>query len=164
MKKRIATVAAVALMGFAFAAQAADSGCGLGAVIIQRNSKILQLLSLTTNSYFLTQPLGITSGTSGCSASGIVMNDRAIEYFAQANQADLARQIAQGGGEKVQTLASLHGCSAKGQKAFAEIAQKSLARMMPTPETSARDMLVVLQGELRADPRASTECELLAAR
>ena len=55
---------------------AGDAGCGLGGLIIQKNSKILQLLAVTTNHSFLSQEFGITFGTSGCSASGLVMNEK----------------------------------------------------------------------------------------
>ncbi|MGZ5280029.1 MAG: DUF3015 family protein, partial [Pseudobdellovibrionaceae bacterium] len=82
---------------------AGDAGCGLGSVIIQKNSKLLQLLAMTTNHSLFTQPLGITSGTSGCSSSGIVMNDKQMEYFVEVNHRDLSREMAQGQGEKLNT-------------------------------------------------------------
>lgn len=146
-------------------AQAGDSGCGLGSVIIQKNSKLLQLFSMTTNHFFLTQPFGITSGTSGCSSSGLVMNEKAIDYYAEANQADLTREIAQGGGEKLATLASLHGCSDDGKKEFAEVAQRSMPKIMPEATTPAREMVRNLQRELIADERTASHCaELVAQR
>ena len=146
------------------AANANDSGCGLGAVIIQKNSQVLQLLSVTTNMSFLSQPFGITSGTSGCSSSGLVMNEKAIEYFAETNQSDLAREMAQGNGEKLSTLASLHECSEPGRRSFAHAAQKAFARIMPTADVSSHDMILKLQAELRADPDVARQCKSLASR
>lgn len=143
---------------------AGDSGCGLGSVIISKNSKILQLFSMTTNHSFSAQPLGITSGTSGCSSSGLVMNEKAIDYYAEANQSDLSREIAQGGGEKLRTLASLHGCNEEGKREFAEIAQRTMPKILPEPSTPAREMLRNLQRELISDERAARDCSALIAQ
>lgn len=105
---------------------AGDAGCGLGSVVISKNSKGLQLLALTTNGTFSSQILGITFGTSNCSSSGIVMNEKEVQYFVEVNQQDLSREVAQGEGEKLQVLAQLHGCNTvESQKAFAQMAQRS---------------------------------------
>jgi hypothetical protein len=82
--KKLLMVAVLLLGSQAFAA--GDAGCGLGSLIISKNSKALQIFAITTNWSFLSQPLGITSGTSNCSASSIVMNDKEIQYFVEVNQ------------------------------------------------------------------------------
>ena len=145
-------------------AVANDAGCGLGSVLISKNAKIQQLFAMTTNLSLFSQPLGITFGTSGCSASSLVMNEKAIEYFAETNQSDLTREMAQGQGEKLATLASLHGCTAQGQKDFAQVAQRSYGKILPAADTSAGAMIRNLQTELRADPNASHECTAVASR
>lgn len=137
------------LLFSALQASAADSGCGLGSLIIQKNSKGLQLLSMTTNSFFFTQPLGITSGTSGCSSRGLVMNDKEVQYFVEINHDDLSREMAQGHGEKLNTLAQMKGCqSESAQKAFGAFAQSSYARIWPSMETSPGDMVQNLNQEM----------------
>jgi hypothetical protein len=90
---------------------AGDAGCGLGSVVISKNSKGLQLVAMTTNASFFSQPLGITSGTSNCSSSGLVSNDKAVEYYVEANQNEILKDMAMGSGEKIETLATLYGCS-----------------------------------------------------
>ena len=139
--KRIGLI--VLLCGFAWQAFATgDAGCGLGSLIISKNSKGLQLLAGTTNASFGSQTFGITSGTSNCSSSGIVMNDKQIEYFVEVNQEDLKREMAQGRGQKLSTLAALHGCSSDAAvEAFGAKAQRSYEQIVPSASTSAVDLV-----------------------
>lgn len=156
MKKFI--MAALLLAGSsAFAS--GDSGCGLGSLIISKNSKLLQLLSMTTNSYFFTQPLGITFGTSGCSSSGLVMNDKQIQYFVEVNQEELSREMAQGHGEKLETLALLKGCTtSSSQKAFAGFTQSSYSQILPAANTSAVDMVQNLNSQMAEQTELNQLC------
>lgn len=104
-----------------------DSGCGLGSIIIQKNSKGLQLLSMTTNHTFLSQPLGITFGTSGCSSSGIVENEKAIDTFVAENQSEIKTDLARGSGQHFETLSGLYGCSSEQAKEeFLSLARQDL--------------------------------------
>jgi hypothetical protein len=139
----------IALCFFSTSAFAADAGCGLGSLIITKNSKLLQLLAMTTNSYFFTQPLGITFGTSGCTSNGLVMNDKQIQYFVEINQEELSREMAQGHGEKLATLGLLKGCASnESQKAFAGFTQSSYGKILPSANTSAVDMVQNLNLEM----------------
>jgi hypothetical protein len=148
-------------MVFSSVSWAADSGCGLGSVIIQKNSKGLQLLSMTTNSFLFTQPLGITSGTSGCSSSGIVQNDRQIEYFVEVNHDDLSREMAQGSGEKLKTLAALHGCmSSESQSTFGAFTQKSYSKIVTSASTPASEIVQNLRAEMTANGEIAQACEM----
>ena len=79
---------------------AGDAGCGLGGMLIKSNTKLLQLFAVTTNGTFFSQTLGITFGTSDCSAKGLVLNDKQIQYFVEVNHSDLIREMAQGYGSK----------------------------------------------------------------
>lgn len=127
--------------GSSFAHAQGDAGCGLGSMIIQENTKVMQILAATTNGTG-GQTFAISTGTSNCKSQQVVRNDKAIQYFAEANQADLSREIAQGQGEKLHTLASLYGCSdMEKQKAFATRAQASYSKILPTPDTQATEMV-----------------------
>lgn len=138
---------------------AGDAGCGLGGIIFTKNAKLLQLFAMTTNSFLLTQPLGITFGTSGCSSSGIVMNDKQIQYFVEINQEELSREMAQGHGEKLATLALLKGClSNESQKAFAGFTQASYSQILPKANTSPVDMVQNLNTEMAGQTELSQIC------
>lgn len=158
---KVLLVALLTLVGVG--AYAGDAGCGLGSLIIQKNSKLLQLFAMTTNGTFLTQPLGITSGTSGCSASGIVQNDKQMEYFVEVNHQDISREMAQGEGEKLNVLAGLSGCeTAQAKIAFAELSQSSFEKIVPEPTTTAGEMVQNLKREIAADKNVAHLCHVAA--
>jgi hypothetical protein len=141
-------------------ASANDAGCGLGNVIIQRNSKGLQLLAWTTNGVLFTQPLGITSGTSGCSSNGLVQNDKQIEYFVEVNHDDLSREMALGQGEKLSTLAQLHGCgTSEAQTAFAQMTQSSFDQIVPSADVAPSTLVQNLKGQLGQHEKVAALCQ-----
>lgn len=140
---------------------AGDAGCGLGSVVISKNSKGLQLLALTTNGTFSSQLFGITSGTSNCSSSGLVKNDKEVQYFVEVNQSDLTREMAQGQGEKLSTLASLHGCSSpEAKQAFAEMTKSSYLQIIPTAETDSAELISNLNSQIKASANVSQLCNV----
>ena len=117
---------------------AGDAGCGLGGMLIKQNTKVMQILAGTTNTFTGSQTLGITFGTSGCTANGLVQNDKQIQYFVEVNQTELTREMAQGRGEKMTTLAALNGCVTQDQvSAFNTKAQASFKTIVPTAKTTA---------------------------
>lgn len=119
-----------------------DAGCGLGSVLITTNSKLMQLFAVTTNGTFASQTFGITSGTSNCSASGLVVNEKQIQYFVEVNEQDLKREMAQGHGEKLQTLAALYGCSNDAAVAsFSSRVQSSYEQIVPSAKATAVDVV-----------------------
>ncbi len=131
---------------------AGDSGCGLGSMIIKSNTKLLQLFAVTTNHSFGSQTLGITFGTSGCSANGLVQNDKQIQYYVEINQEDIIREMSQGHGEKLATLAMLHGCSEKKDIShFSESAQSQFNHIVTHADISAVDFVNNLKSASIAD-------------
>ncbi|MDD5372978.1 MAG: DUF3015 family protein [Sulfurimonas sp.] len=108
MKKFLISFAAVmALSSSVMADVNSQTGCGLGSMIIKDNSTaVLLALQATTNGIFGNQTFGITSGTSGCQKTKFVMNEQAQEFVA-SNMDQLAKEIAIGHGESVDTLAEL---------------------------------------------------------
>ena len=108
MKKVLISIVAVAALSTAaFATVNSQTGCGLGSQVIKNDSSAVMLaLQATTNGTSGSQTFGITSGTSGCSKSKFVMNERAAAFVA-SNMDQLSREIAMGHGESVSTLAEL---------------------------------------------------------
>lgn len=139
MKK---TLMAIAMLLGSNAFAAGDAGCGLGSLIIKSNGKLSQLMASTTNATSGSQMFGITFGTSNCTASGLVQNDKQIQYFVEVNKDDLSREMAQGHGQKLSTLAVLHGCSdALTINSFAAQTQKNYGAILPSAQTTAVDMV-----------------------
>ncbi len=97
--------------GVAFAGQAKDNcGCGLGTVLWQDNaddSVFFQTLQVTTNGTFANMLFGITSGTLECEQPAKFAATEQLMEFASGNMDNLARDIAMGQGESLDTLAEL---------------------------------------------------------
>ena len=147
--RMFARLAVAASIGFAAqGAFAADAGCGLGSMVIQENTKVMQVLAATTNGTFGSQTFGISTGTSNCKAQNLVMNEKAVQYFAEVNKDDLSREMAKGEGEKLATLAALYGCESEASRAdFAKATQAAYGRILPSTETSVTEMVQNLNGE-----------------
>ena len=96
------------------------AGCGLGSMLM--GPKGNQVSASTTNSTSGTQSFGITSGTSNCAEDGVALREAESRSFAEANLPSLRQEMAQGGGEDLQVLASLMGCD---QAAFGQATRRS---------------------------------------
>ena len=141
MKKLIVSIAAVAaLSSAAFAAANDQTGCGLGSQVFKStpNSAVLFSIQATTNGTSGNQTFGITSGTSGCKKTKFVMNERAEEFVA-SNMDQLAKEIAMGQGESVDTLAEL--LAVEDKEAFASALQTNYKSIYTSENVKMADVL-----------------------
>jgi hypothetical protein len=88
------------------------AGCGLGSLIFEPNSGFTQIFAATTNGTFGNQTFGITSGTSNC--AGGSGGSASAKAFVETNRVALAKDIARGQGETIDSLSRLAGCRASG--------------------------------------------------
>jgi DUF3015 family protein len=88
------------------------AGCGLGSLIFEPNSGFTQVFAATTNGTFGTQTFGITSGTSNCAGSS--GGSASAKAFVETNRVALAKDIARGQGETIDSLSRLAGCRTSG--------------------------------------------------
>jgi len=112
MKKILMAFALTVLMSSAaFAASARNNvGCGLGTVLLEGksdNSTLFQAFQATTNGTSGTQTFGITSGTSECKTNSKFVQNEKLIHFVQANMDNLAKDIAMGKGETLDTFAEM---------------------------------------------------------
>lgn len=137
-------------------ANSTGPGCGLGKLAwagTKGNNKIAhQTLAATTNGTFGTQTFGITSGTSGCTSDGFVMDDHKVSVFASVNFENLKQDMAQGRGEHLSSLAWLMGVPAERQGAFFTLTQEKHAVLFTSEATTSTEMLIALNQELSAHP------------
>ena len=140
MKKVIlSAIAVLALSTSAMATVNNQTGCGLGSQIIKDDSSALMLaLQATTNSTSGIQTFGITSGTSGCKKTKFVMNERAAEFVA-SNMDQLAKEVAMGQGESVDTLAEL--LAVEDKAAFASSLQANYLAIYTSKDAKMADVL-----------------------
>lgn len=141
----------------AFAAPYGMAGCGLGSSIITSNG-IMQSLAATTNGTSGTQTFGITSGTSNCVRSGVVLASKEQEAFVEANFDQVQLDVAQGGGEHLAALGALFGCTEDAQVAMFSLAQKNYETVFPTDATTPMQALYGLKIALSRDASVAGKC------
>jgi hypothetical protein len=132
--------AALATLTLAAVASGADkygpAGCGLGSLIFAPNSGFTQVFAATTNGSFGTQTFGISSGTSNC--EGNTGGRASAKAFVETNRVALAKDIARGQGETIDSLAKLAGCPRP--QAVAATLQRSFGRIFPSAAATDREV------------------------
>ncbi|HRP68322.1 MAG TPA: DUF3015 domain-containing protein [Turneriella sp.] len=164
MKKISLSLAAVAAVAFAvptaISAAYGAAGCGLGAIVFGSKPGIVQVLAATTNGTFASQTFGITTGTSEC-GGGLVKVEAEQKVYAYNNFNQLQKEIAQGKGERLQTMAYLMGCNAESLNGFTTVAQKSYSTIFADKSTNSDMMLERLRTSVKADATLASQCSAL---
>lgn len=157
MKKLLFTFLGVLMFSApAFSAGYGDAGCGLGSIVFEgKTDTVSQVLAATTNGTSYSQIFGITTGTSNCDASGIILSEREADLFAAQNLDSLAKEMASGGGEHVATLSGLMGCPTA---AFATFTQDNFEVIYAEGATEARQVMTALNTAINADPVLAASC------
>ena len=103
-----AVLMTVVLSGVGWAVDQKNTGCGLGSMLFEgQNGLVSQTFAATTNGTFGNQTFGITSGTSNCEQYTTFTYNEKLNTFVADNMDNLARDIARGQGEYLNTLALL---------------------------------------------------------
>lgn len=146
--KKVLVFAVVILFvsNVAFAAGQArkNTGCGLGTMIWKENSDdrwLFQAFQATTNGTSGNQTFGITTGTSECDrATKVVQNER-LNQFVADNMDNLAKDIAQGNGESLDTLAELMEIPATQRLMFNAKLQSNFPQIFTSEKIEAADVI-----------------------
>ncbi len=154
----LAMLVTMLLSSSAFAAGYGDAGCGLGSMIFGDAPGFVQVLAATTNGTSYSQAFGITTGTSNCDASGIVLAEKEQEMFVEKTFPSLTREMAAGGGEHLQTLAALLGCPSDKATQFAAFTQQNYEVIFASDRTTPTDMLSTVKDKMAKDPVLSVSC------
>jgi len=129
----------------ALAGQARDNtGCGLGSLLWDGkadNSVMSQSLQATTNGTFGNQTFGITSGTLGCDQPSKVASNDQLNEFTARNMDMLAKDIAVGHGESLDTLAELMDVPVYERPAFYASLQGNFNSIFITGQENSAQML-----------------------
>jgi len=131
-------------------------GCGLGKLAWEdyKGQKQIapQMMMATTNAITGTVTFGISSGTSGCTNDGVIMNTSQVDVFASINFENLTQEMAQGRGEHLTSLATLLGVPAEQQGEFFAMTQEKYTTLIQSGETTPVAMLKALQDAMTAHP------------
>lgn len=146
MKKyMLATAFLVAQAAGAYAATVETGpGCGLGAQMWADSAAkkhILQQSMIATTNQTGMQTFAITSGTSGCTNDGVVVQNEKVNVFAGVNFDNLSQEMAQGQGEHLTSLATLMGVPAEHQAEFFSLAQENYTGLLRSHEANSVSMM-----------------------
>ena len=122
----------------------ANTGCGLGTVLWKNRtdgSILPQALQATTNGCFGNQTFGITSGTLECSEPAKAVKNEHLNHFVKANMDNLARDIAQGRGESLDTFAELLQIPVEKRAEFATLLQGNFDKVFTSEQVVLADVI-----------------------
>ena len=132
------------VIGFSTAlfADQKNYGCGLGSMAFEGNDGLIsQVSAATTNGSFGNQTFGITSGTSNCKEFSEWTSNEKVNVFVADNMDSLAKDIAKGKGEHLDTLASLMNVPQKDRVAFNSKLQKNFSRIYTFEDVTAVEVI-----------------------
>lgn len=146
MKKVLLLLAlTIALTGSAFAGQAAqNTGCGLGTLLWQNkadNSILFQVFQATTNGSFGNQTFGISSGTLDCQQPSKFVQNEKLMHFVQSNMDNLAKDMAMGKGETLDTFAEMLGVAPWQQASFNTKVQANFGRIFTSEKVVLAEVI-----------------------
>jgi hypothetical protein len=149
MKKLIAIML---LAGSSVAMADQDVGCGLGSVLFAGKSGIApKVLAATTNGSYGNQTFGITSGTLGCQADGVISSRARLSMFMGTNSERLARDMSVGHGESLDVLANLMNIKSEDKGAFFQVTKANFGKIFAPENQSAGQVLAALQQVMAQD-------------
>ncbi|GAB7027198.1 DUF3015 family protein [Geotalea toluenoxydans] len=146
MKKVLLLLAlTIALTGSAFAGQATqNTGCGLGTLLWQNkadNSILFQVFQATTNGSFGNQTFGISSGTLDCQQPSKFVQNEKLMHFVQSNMDNLAKDMAMGKGETLNTFAEMLGVAPWQQASFNTKVQANFGRIFTSEKVVLAEVI-----------------------
>lgn len=157
---RLATATIVGLMIAAPAAVAqqqqgevpGSTGCGVGTILFNGQRGVApQVLAVTTNGTFGNQTFGITSGTLGCTRDGVIRPPTEVRMLVVSNLDNLARDVARGEGETLESLAQLIEIDPADQARFFGTLQANFGQIFPNENANADDVIAQIQATMAED-------------
>lgn len=143
----------------AFAQGYGMAGCGLGSLVFQTdNSTFKQILASTTNNILVPQTFAITTGTSNCTAGGVLKSEKEQAAFVEVNFRDLKRDMAAGGGEFLNSFGTLLGCEDSAKPRLGKMTQQKYETIVPSDATTPMQLLSSLKAQVKATPDLAQSC------
>ena len=154
MRSKMILLAAVVLAPVTVVAVPNVGGCGLGSKLFAGQSGIApQVLAITTNGSFGSQTFGVSTGTSGCTQDGVVKSNWQTAMFIDENATKLAKDVAVGEGETLDSLAGLLGMQQDDRAVFFAHSKANFDRIFPNENTSSEHVVVTIRRLLTEHPQ-----------
>lgn len=133
----------------------ADGDCGVGSSLWHGQKGIApQVLAMTTNGTFY-QTFAVTSGTSGCNPDAAVKSNWKVAVFIDQNMDKLARDMAIGSGETLDTLAALIGVKDEHRQVFFQVTKNNFGKIFASDSTTTVEITGSLKQILATDSTLS---------
>ncbi|HRH91079.1 MAG TPA: DUF3015 family protein [Agitococcus sp.] len=150
--KKLLAVALLASSSVVMADQ--DVGCGWGTMVWAGQSGVApKVLAATTNGTSYNQTFGITSGTAGCQADGVITSRARLSMFMSTNSERLARDMSVGRGETLEVLANLLKIKAEDKTTFFQATQTHFGKIFAPENKTAGDVLAALNKVMAQDSK-----------
>ncbi|HAS17245.1 MAG TPA: hypothetical protein DCR39_04985 [Nitrospiraceae bacterium] len=156
MKKFLVVFAAVALSlmvvssSHAIERKYGTAGCGLGSMLLGDEPGMVQILAVTLNGIAGNQTFGITSGTLNCEKQANFSSNEILNRFVTLNMDNLAKDIASGRGESLETLAELMNIPAENRTNVYSKLQANFSDIFTSESVEAGDVIdnivIILNG------------------
>ncbi len=159
----LAVGAAVLVVGSTTAhaktAQFGMAGCGVSSLIFDKpedyEEKWKQIAGSLVESYLGIQSSAITSGTSNCRYTDSKTVD-ARDVFIDVNSPIIAQDAARGGGESINTLATMTGCS--DASILGNTLQKNYSKLFGRELSKDEKMSTRLRSFMKSDETLAQSC------
>jgi len=148
MKK---TLLAVTLVTAPLAALADGGvGCGWGSMLFEGESGVgPNVLAATTNGTFGNQTFGISSGTAGCDSNPTV--SLAAVDFLDNNMEKVAKDMATGQGESLDTFANLMGIADKDKDEFFNLTHANFSTIFNSASVNSNEVIAAVREVMLQD-------------
>lgn len=146
--KRILIAGLIAAAPLMAQADETGPGCGLGSMVFDGKDGVAShVLAVTTNGTSGNQTFGMTSGTLGCDVSKPV---KFMAYnFLDSNIDKVARDMATGNGESLNTLAGLLGVQDSDKEIFFQASQDSFATIFSRDDVKSNEVYAAIIAMMR---------------
>lgn len=146
------------IVSSALAAGYGAAGCGFGGLLIKENKILHQIGAWFLNGIYWNNTFAMTSGTSECGGLKGTMAQKDQEQFVKNNYDSLAKEMAMGEGEGLNTLSDLLGCPAEKRESFASYAKQNYPSLFKDETTAPTEMLETLKKGLSSEPVFASSC------
>ncbi|MFZ0256510.1 MAG: DUF3015 domain-containing protein [Gammaproteobacteria bacterium] len=129
-----------------------STGCGVGTMLFQGQRGVVpQVVAVTTNGTFGNQTFGISSGTLGCTQDGVIKPPAEVRMLLLSNLDNLARDVARGEGETIESLAHLMAIEESDKKHFFTTLQANFGRIFPNANVTADEVFISMRAVMTED-------------
>ena len=144
MKKILCVlVISVVTCSLSYAASPRENcGCGLGTILFENNDGLLsQTAAATTNGLLGNQTFGISSGTLECNQPADLYAREQLQKFVASNMDSVAKDIARGNGESLDTLAELMQVPVEKRDTFNTQLQQNFDRIFTSAQVTETEVI-----------------------